>query len=90
MTTNRTAVETAITAAGTKLGDVDMPLIELLRTLADQMDTAGPDPSTRLSAAYLSCLKDFRRALESKPAVPTPANSRLAQLRAIHGRAMPV
>ncbi len=89
-TTNREAVETALTAAGSKLGPTDQPLIHLLRTLADQMDAAGPNPSTRLSAAYLSALKDLRRALETKPSAIPPANNRLAQLRAIHGRREPV
>ncbi|MBW3091331.1 hypothetical protein [Bifidobacterium miconisargentati] len=36
--------------------------IELLRTLARQMDAAGDDPSTRLSAAFLSALKDIQRS----------------------------
>ncbi len=84
MNTNRTAVETAITAAGTKLGPCDKPLIELLRLLASQVDAAGPDPSTRLTAAYLSALKDFRRTITDTSTAPTPVNNRLAQLRAIH------
>ncbi len=92
MTTNRAAVETAIAAAGAKLGPTDQPLVELLRILADQVDAAGPDPSTRLSAAYLSALKDFRRALDSGSTntAPTAVGNRLAQLRAIHGRTQPV
>lgn len=36
--------------------------IELARTLARQMDDAMPEPSTRLSAAYLSVLKDLAKA----------------------------
>ncbi len=87
---NREAVEAAIAAAGDKLGPTDKPLLQLLRTLAEQMDAAGPNPSTRLSAAYLSALKDLRRALETKPSAIPPANNRLAQLRAIHGRRGPV
>lgn len=39
------------------------PLMELCRTLAAQMDHAGPDASTRLTAAYLSALKDLNRIL---------------------------
>lgn len=38
--------------------------IELARTLARQMDDAMPEPSTRLSAAYLSVLKDLAKAGE--------------------------
>ena len=83
---NREAIDAAIAAAGAKLGDTDKPLLQLLRTLVDQMDAAGPDPSTRLSAAYLSALKDLRRALEAKPAASTRTGNRLDQLRAIHGR----
>jgi hypothetical protein len=45
------------------------PLIELCRTLAGQMDEAGKDPSTRLTAAYLSALKDFRRAVVQLPSI---------------------
>ena len=90
MTINRDALESAITAAGTKLGPCDKPLVELLRLLADQVDAAGSDPSTRLTAAYLSALKDFRRALDNAPANANPANNRLAQLRAIHGKVGPV
>lgn len=36
--------------------------VELARTLARQMDDAMPEPSTRLSAAYLSVLKDLAKA----------------------------
>ena len=90
-TNNRTAIEAAIAAAGARLGPTDQPLIELLRILADQVDAAAPDPSTRLSAAYLSALKDFKRALDTRPtAAPSPVGSRLAQLRAIHGNTRPV
>lgn len=38
----------------------EAPLVELLRTLADEMD-AGP--SSRARAEYLSALKDVRRVL---------------------------
>lgn len=36
-------------------------LVRLALTLARQMDTAGAEPSTRLSATYLSVLKDISR-----------------------------
>ena len=42
--------------------------VQLARTLARQMDDALPEPSTRLSAAYLSVLKDLLKA------VPAAAN----------------
>ncbi|WP_269939023.1 hypothetical protein [Arthrobacter sp. HY1533] len=37
------------------------PLMELCRTLAGQMDREGANASTRLTAAYLSALKDLNR-----------------------------
>ncbi len=83
MARHEAAVEAAIKAAGNRLSDCDRPLIELCRVLAAQMDDAGTNPSTRLTAAYLSGLKDLRRALVTG-ADPATANNRLAQLRAIH------
>ena len=80
------AITAAITAAGNKLGPTETPLVELAKVLARQMDAAGPDPSTRLTAAYLSCLKDIRRALADTPPTAASTNSRLAQLRANHAR----
>ncbi len=57
------------------------PLIELCRTLAAQMDAAGAEPSTRLTAAYLSALKDLRRATLELPA--ERPRGKLAELRAM-------
>ncbi len=57
------------------------PLIELCRTLAAQLDAAGAEPSTRLTAAYLSALKDLRRAIADVPAERPPG--KLAELREI-------
>jgi hypothetical protein len=59
------------------------PLVELCRTLAAQMDAAGSEPSTRLTAAYLSALKDLRRAFDDVPVRPT--SSRLALMRERRG-----
>lgn len=56
------------------------PLVELCRTLARQMDAAGDEPSTRLSAAYLSALKDVRRATVTLPA--KKSGGKLGHLRA--------
>lgn len=58
------------------------PLIELCRTLAGQMDAAGTDPSTRLTAAYLSALKDFRRAVVALPHIRSNP-SKLDEMRAL-------
>ena len=79
------AIDAAVRAGGNRLGPCDKPLIELCQVLAAQMDDAGPNASTRLTACYLSCLKDLRRSLDAA-ADTSPANSRLAQLRAIHHR----
>ena len=91
MNVHRDAVAAAIAAAGNRLGPTDRPLLQLLQTLAEQMDTAGPNPSTRLSACYLSAVKDLRRALDLGPAatVPSAAGNRLAQLRAVHAMNRP-
>ncbi len=80
-TTHRSAVEQAIQAGRGALTDVHAPLLELCRTLSDQVDEAGEDgPSSRLAAAYLSALKDLSRAL----AQPRKEEStgKLAELRA--------
>lgn len=78
-------------AAGMSRGvlkaDEDAALLALCRLLADQMDDAVQDsdegPSTRLSAAYLSALKDLQRAL-SREVEQRNKGSRLAHLRAVH------
>ena len=43
-------------------------IVEVARTLARQMDAAGREPATRLTAAYLSALKDLHRAAPQSPA----------------------
>ena len=62
------AVEAAIAAAG--LGPVDAPLVQLVRTLATQMDAAGPDGSgTRLVGSYLTAVRTLTaRAAAGRPA----------------------
>lgn len=66
--------------------DTHAALLELCRSLADQVDAAGPDgPSSRLAAAYLSALKDLTRALNSERA--PIQRGKLAELRgASHGQ----
>ena len=63
------AINRAIRAAGAAMGDTEDALAETLRTLARQMDDAGENPSTRLTAAYLSAQRDMARLLatERKP-----------------------
>lgn len=56
--------------------------LNLARTLAAQMDAAGADPSTRLSAAYLSVLKDLGRIAATKSnAKSSEKSTRLRALR---------
>ena len=72
------AIEAAITECRLSTTPQFAPLLELCRTLAAQMDTAGAEPSTRLTAAYLSALKDLRRAaLEVPPRVEANSLTRL-------------
>jgi len=73
------AVETTITAAKNVLDGRHSALLELVRTLARQMDVAGADPSTRLSAAYLSALKDLGRVVAS--VAPVTGHRGLDELR---------
>lgn len=59
-------------------------LVRLATTLAQQMDDSGGEPSTRLSAAYLSVLKDVGRvaAAEKPGRDDNDKRAMLAQLRA--------
>jgi hypothetical protein len=81
------AIEAAIKTSGLGAMEEHGPLLELCRTLAGQMDAAGMEPSTRLTAAYLSALKDFRRAGAELP--PRQEPGRLAELRELRGRPAP-
>jgi hypothetical protein len=60
------------------------PLMELCRTLAAQMDKEGAEASTRLTAAYLSALKDLTRITTgtgSAGATGSGARKRIDELR---------
>lgn len=74
------AIEAAMTSSRLTEHAEHAPLVELCRTLARQMDAAGDEPSTRLSAAYLSALKDVRRATITLPA--KRSGGKLGHLRA--------
>lgn len=73
---NRAALEATIGAAPVLAEDEHAATVQLARTLADLVDTAGTEVSSRLSAAYLSALKDVGRAV--KAAKPVPRRSSLA------------
>lgn len=59
---NIRSVNKTIRAFGLDSDERYSATVELARTLARQMDAAMPEPSTRLSAAYLSVLKDLAKA----------------------------
>ncbi|PWG63846.1 hypothetical protein [Bifidobacterium callitrichidarum] len=67
------AVNRTIKALGLDADDRYNAIVEVSRTLARQMDTAGTEPSTRLVAAYLSALKDINRA---RPLQAAPGTAR--------------
>lgn len=84
---HRKAIDAAVKITGLDGMPEHEPLLELCRTLAGQMDAAGNEPSTRLTAAYLSALKDLRRAAAELP--PKREPGKLAELREVRGRVAP-
>ena len=78
-------LESTLTAID--LGPRHAALIGLCRVTAKQMDESDGAPSNRLSAVYLSCLKDLERAASSTP-VKTHS-SKLAAMRAARVRQAP-
>lgn len=84
MSTHREAIDRAVRAAGRRLTVADEPLVELARTLADQMDACGPaGPGTRLAGTYLTTV----RTLQQRIGVLSKASggSKLSQLRLAAG-----
>ena len=68
LSVNVDAVEAAIKAAGPGIQDAYLPLLQLVRALAGQVDTAGAEgPSARLSAVYLSALRTFGKVAVAAP-----------------------
>ncbi len=88
MKPHRRAVEAAIAAAGPRLGEVDAPLLELARALADQVDaTGGAGPGTRLAGTYLTTLRTLQARVG---ALANPRQvGKLADLRAARERNHP-
>ena len=85
---HRPAVDAAIAAAADGLTAADQPLLQLARTLADQMDAAGSDgPGTRLAGTYLTTVRALTARLE--PLVHRHHSTTLTQLRARHNRPEP-
>lgn len=64
----------------------DEPLLQLARTLARQMDAAGPHgPGTRLAGTYLTAIRTLTARL-GPLADQAQGSSTLARLRAEHSR----
>ena len=81
MNTHTEAVEAAVEAARAALTDADGPLLELVRTLAVQMDATGLEgPGTRLAGTYLTAVRTLM-ARTSTIKVVSPGG-KLAVLRA--------
>ena len=76
-------LEQTLRAGSARLGDQHLALIGLCRLLAGQLDEAGQDASTRLTAAYLSALKDLGKVLGE---VKEPVGGNLAAVRALRGQ----
>jgi hypothetical protein len=88
MGTQRDALERTITACSLDTDGRHAAVVELARTLADQCDQTGPEgPSTRLSAAYLSVLKDLARTQAMAGARGASRSSTLGRMRAEAGAA---
>lgn len=79
----RAALEVTIGSARCLRNDEHAALLSLCRLLADQIDSAGPDASSRITAAYLSSLKDLQRAISG--AAKESTGGKLAQLRSVQG-----
>ena len=78
----REALERTLRAGEGQLGEVHAALVELCRTMADQIDRADDrGPSSHVSAAYLSALKDLHRAIGDEKKESTGGN--LARLRSV-------
>jgi outer membrane murein-binding lipoprotein Lpp len=81
MKMHRNAVEAAVSAAGDKLTEADKPLVELARSLADQVDATGlTGPGTRLAGTYLTCVRTLLARIGTL--APDVKQSRLAKMRA--------
>jgi hypothetical protein len=76
------ALNRALKAAGAQLTAQDDALVETLRTLARQMDDAGGNPGTRLTACYLSAQRDLARVLTATRGKTAGGPSKLQLLRA--------
>jgi hypothetical protein len=75
------AVEAAVVSK--QLAVADGPLVELCRTLAAQVDAAGPEgPGTRLATVYGIAVGRLLRRLDELPDAEDRPPSKLSLLRA--------
>lgn len=58
-------------------------LVALCRLLASQIDESGRDANNRLTAAYLSALKDIDRAVSDKTPAGAQPSGALGKLQAL-------
>lgn len=82
----RAALDKMVAASPDLRHESAAALVQLGQILADQMDAAGSEPSTRLSAAYLSVLVNLRRLSPVQVRAAKPA-SRLARIKQDAARA---
>ncbi|WP_350002551.1 hypothetical protein [Pseudarthrobacter sp. WHRI 8279] len=82
------AVEATITAAGGAITGKHLALCELVRTLAEQCDAAGPEgPGTRLAGTYLTAVRTLNAVIAAAPAQAGKPRNGLAAVRGIHNAA---
>lgn len=84
----RTAFEVTFKSDKRLAADKNAALVALCRLLSDQIDGSGAEATNRLTAAYLSALKDIERALADRsPAAPGGAGSggALGKLQGLKG-----
>lgn len=74
--------ELNVALSALRLGGPHAAPIELCRVTARQMDAAEDAPTNRLSAVYLSCLKDLSRAATGTP--NSAGKTTLSKLRSSH------
>jgi len=82
MATLRDALEKTLASDPKLKRDEHAALVSLCRSLADRADDQGENLTTHLSAAYLSALKDLRRAM-TESGGKEAGGGKLAQLRSV-------
>lgn len=89
----RAALETTLTSDKRLAEPKHAALVALCRLLSDQIDGSGAEATNRLTAAYLSALKDVERVMAGRtpgtqgggPAEKGGESGKLGNLRALAG-----